>query len=221
MIGINPALKDWHATQGSTALALATPVLIQTKGGAGVRHHLSGLQVSNLHATKPVHVTILDGVRTPVNFGTVADASALAALTGMQAGDVAYRLDNTTWYYYVSGWTTCVAHVPVVLPAVANAAALGALATMGKGDVVFETDINVWYYYGTSWVVCGIVGTNQIYNDYLPAMTATLPLERLDLNFDPPLKCSENKDLLIQIDDTATVFWNAQGFDEPNTSPPI
>lgn len=87
----------------------------------------------------------------PLQVPRVADAAALAALTGVHDGDLVYQLDTDVLYLRHSGaWVALrtaldAAAGALAIPAVADDAAKTALGAVDDGTIVYQTDTNVFY----------------------------------------------------------------------------
>ena len=78
----------------------------------------------------------------------------------------------------------------------------------------FLTDLELFNINATvSTVVSILDGSTVIWTGYVPAMTATLNIVPVIVNFTTPLKGSVNSALNIRCGTTgASLYWNARGF---------
>jgi hypothetical protein len=79
----------------------------------------------------------------------------------------------------------------------------------------FVTDIQVWNIHATvSTAISLLDDTTVIWTGYLPAITATLPIVPVNVQFSAPLEVTPGKALNIKAATTgATIYWNVQGYD--------
>lgn len=101
-------------------------------------------------ARKLLESTPDDSNPVPLQVPRVADAAALAALTGVNDGDLAYQLDTDVLYLRKDGaWKALrtaddAAAGSFAVPTVADAAALAALGAVADGTVVYQLDTDAY-----------------------------------------------------------------------------